>query len=155
MVIHYICRGNAFRSFIAEAYTCSLELSGVEVISSGTLGSLTKQQNANIHRYVRETLGRHHISEYAKADYAENLSDELIQKSDVLVCMNRRVYDEAHERGFTLPNRTIVWSILDVNEGDRMVGTEADVPRYVEMAYAEIVQNVDALVAELGLRPSN
>lgn len=152
MIIHYICRGNAFRSFIAEAYTRSLELPHVTVISSGTLGSLTKQQNATYHRYVRETLERHHINQYAKADYADNLSNELIEKSDVIVCVNKRVYDEAHERGFMLPETTIVWDVLDFNEGDRIIRTEADIPRYVEMAYHEIVQNVDALVAELGLR---
>jgi protein-tyrosine-phosphatase len=37
MRVHFICRGNVYRSRIAEAYLKSLELEGLEVLSSGTI----------------------------------------------------------------------------------------------------------------------
>lgn len=149
MIIHYICRGNAFRSIIAEAYTNSLQLSGVTVRSSGTVASEWKERNA---RNVPKTLAmleRHGIRQFAKDHYADDIRQEWIDEADVVVCLNQRVYDEAQAR-CTLPADTRVWDVTDTGEKDRIVKTEDDLLRYIELAYNEIRYNVDALVAELG-----
>ena len=55
MIIHFICRGNSFRSIIAEAYLKSRRLDGLKVISSGTNAAADKAGNLASHG---RTLGR-------------------------------------------------------------------------------------------------
>lgn len=69
MIIHFICRGNAFRSVIAEAYLNSLELKCLSVLSSGTAATLYRARNLADHRITLELLEEHGIRDFAKADY--------------------------------------------------------------------------------------
>ena len=55
-IIHFICRGNAFRSIIAEAYLNSLELYYLSVLSSGTAATLYEARNLANHRMTLELL---------------------------------------------------------------------------------------------------
>jgi protein-tyrosine-phosphatase len=148
VVIHYVCLGNAFRSFIAETYTRSLAIEDVTAISSGVYASITKEQNAIYHKYVQQEIYKRGISQFAKDHYADDLNNELLSAGDVTVCMNERVYNEASKR-FELPADTLIWDVTNVNEKERIISTEADVPRYIAMAYDEIVRDVDALIATL------
>lgn len=66
MKIHFICRGNVLRSLIAETYLRSLQLQGVEVMSSGTNVDLS---DANERQYFANTMAilkRHRIDQFAK-----------------------------------------------------------------------------------------
>jgi hypothetical protein len=45
MLIHFICRGNSFRSIIAEAYLNSLRIKGLRILSSGTAAASDKAKN--------------------------------------------------------------------------------------------------------------
>ena len=71
MIIHFICRGNSFRSIIAEAYLNSLEVKGWSVFSSGTTAALDKARNLVYYRKTLALLERHGIREFAKADYGD------------------------------------------------------------------------------------
>ena len=66
MIIHFICRGNSFRSIIAEAYLNSLKINDLVVLSSGSTAAMAKARNLAYYQMTLELLGRHGLREYAK-----------------------------------------------------------------------------------------
>jgi protein-tyrosine-phosphatase len=142
MKVHFICRGNVLRSLIAETYLRSLQLEGVEVMSSGTNVDLS---DANERQYFANTMAilkRHGIDQFAKP-LPEQLTQQRADGQDITVCMNQRVVDEA-SRLVTLRAGTICWNIVDIGEGDRMNTKHREL--YEEDIYQEIVTRVDRLI---------
>jgi protein-tyrosine-phosphatase len=155
MIIHFICRGNSFRSIIAEAYLNSLELKGWSALSSGTAAASCKAENLVYYGMTLDLLGRHGIREFAKADYGDQLTQALVEKADITVCLNQRVYDEGLQI-MTFPATTRIWSVADIGEPGRIARTESEQLRYREEAYQEIVENVDQLISDVsGDAPSD
>lgn len=154
MIIHFICRGNAFRSIIAEAYLNSLELKDLSVLSSGTAATMYKARNLANHRRTLELLEEHGIRGFAKAGYGDQLTQSRLDKADITVCMNQRVYDECL-RCVTFPASPRVWSVADIGEPGRISDVESERQLYREEAYQEIVRNVERLVSDdLGGKPA-
>ena len=154
MVIHFICRGNAFRSIIAEAYLNSLELKDLSVLSSGTAATLHKARNLASHRMTLELLEEHGIRGFAKVGYGDQLTQSRLDKADITVCMNQRVYDECL-RCVTFPHSPRVWSVADIGEPGRISDVESERKLYREEAYQEILRNVERLVPDaLGGKPA-
>jgi protein-tyrosine-phosphatase len=147
VLIHFICRGNAFRSIIAEAYLNSLQIQGWEALSSGTAATVHKQVNEPYHAMTLELLGQHGIRQFAKAGYADQLTQSRLERADITVCMNQRVYDEGLQC-VTFPASPFIWSVADIGEPGRMSDVAAEKLRFREEAYQEIAANVDRLVAD-------
>jgi len=148
MLIHFICRGNSFRSIIAEAYLNSLEVEGVSALSSGTDAVVNKAGNLVYYRMTLELLGQHGIREFAKAGYGDQLTQALLEEADSTVCMNQRVYDQGLQI-VTFPGNTRIWSVTDIGEPGRIARTESEQLLYREEAYQEIVKNVDQLISDV------
>jgi len=154
MIIHFICRGNAFRSIIAEAYLNSLELKDLSVLSSGTAATLHKARNLASHRMTLELLEEHGIRGFAKVGYGDQLTQSRLDKARITVCMNQRVYDECL-RCVTFPVGPRVWSVADIGEPGRISDVESERKLYREEVYQEILRNVERLVpAALGGKPA-
>jgi protein-tyrosine-phosphatase len=148
MIIHFICRGNAFRSIIAEAYLNSLEMKDWDVLSSGTAAAPDRAGNLAHYRRTLELLEKHGIAGFAKASYGDQLTQPRLEKADITVCMNQRVYDESlHHVTFRAGPR--IWSVADIGEPGRISAVESDKQRYREEAYQEIVGNVDRLISDI------
>ena len=153
MIIHFICRGNSFRSIIAEAYLNSLGIKDSRVLSSGTTAALDKERNLAYYRVTLELLEKHSIREFAKAGYGDQLTQSRLDETDITVCMNQRVYDECLRR-VTFPARPYIWSVADVGEPGRISDVETVRQLYREEAYQEIIRNVDRLISDiLGSKP--
>jgi protein-tyrosine-phosphatase len=148
MLIHFICRGNSFRSIIAEAYLNSLGIKELTVLSSGTTAAMDKARNLAYYRTTLELLEKHGIREFAKADYGDQLTQPRLEKGDITVCMNQRVYDECL-RCATFPTGPRIWSIADIGEPGRIPSTESETALFREEAYQEIVKNVDQLISDI------
>lgn len=146
MIIHFICRGNSFRSIIAEAYLNSLGIKDISALSSGTVAALDKEGNLAHYRSILELLDAHGIREFAKDDYGDQLTQSRLEKADITVCMNQRVYEECLEQ-VTFPASPRIWSVADIGEPGRVASSESERLRYREEAYQEIVSNVDRLVS--------
>lgn len=150
MTVHFVCRGNAFRSVIAEAYLKSLNIKGVKVLSSGTVADESKIANKANFQKTRELLRKHGIERFAKNHYADQLREGQIIAGDVIICVNQRAYDECVRIG-KLSDRVVIWDVTDIGEPGRMPTTDAERWTYMEDVYQEIVRNVDELVKQLGL----
>lgn len=148
MIIHFVCRGNAFRSIIAEAYLNSLEIKGWSTLSSGTAAASDRAKNLHHYQRTLDLLEEHGIREFAKGNHGEQLTQERMESADINVCMNQRVYDECLERA-TFPARPRIWSVADIGEPGRVPATDAERERFREEAYQEIVKNVDQLISDV------
>jgi protein-tyrosine-phosphatase len=148
VIIHFICRGNSFRSIIAEAYLNSLEIKDSRVLSSGTTAASDKAGNLVYYRMTLDLLAKHGIREFAKAGYGDQLTQARLEEADITVCMNQRVYDECL-RCVTFPASPRIWSVADIGEPGRVPNAESDRELYREEAYQEIVRNVDRLIPDI------
>ncbi len=138
-----------FRSLTAETYLRSLNFPNVESISSGTNVDFTIPQERVYFGNTLELLSRHGIRQFAK-DEPNLLTQERIDASDVVVIVNQRAFDEA-QKLVELPKNTIMWSIVDIGEGDR-IATDDNRIELEELIYEELTATVDDLIASLHLR---
>ena len=148
MIIHFICRGNSFRSIIAEAYLNSLEIKDLTVLSSGTTAASDKARNLAHYRMTLDILEKHGIREFAKDGYGDQLTQSRLEEADITVCMNPRVYDECL-RYVTFPASPHIWSVADIGEPGRISDDVSERELYREEAYEEIASNVELLVSDI------
>jgi protein-tyrosine-phosphatase len=148
MIVHFICRGNAFRSIIAEAYLNSLEIKDWNVLSSGTTAALDKARNLVHYGRTLELLEKHGVREFAKPGYGDQLTQSRLERADVTVCMNQRVHCECL-RCVTFLACPRIWSVADIGEPGRTSNAESESRLHREEAYQEIVENVDRLISDI------
>ena len=135
------------RSVIAETYLRSLKLESVNAISSGTNVNWEDLTEKEYFSNSMRLLDRHGIKAYAKT-IPEQLTPQRINGSDVVICMNQRVVDEARIL-VDLPQGAINWDITDIGEAHRTIPDNRE--QYEEEIYNEITNKVDNLVKQLDL----
>ena len=146
MKIHFICRGNVFRSFIAETYLRSLELQGVSTYSSGTVAERYKTANKQNHEVVQAVLREQGLSQYMKADYGEQLTQQKLDEADINVFVYPVSHQEAIDAGLDIPSNVKVWNIADFDLLDNPNPTSEEDKQFVLDSFPLITTEVDTLV---------
>jgi protein-tyrosine-phosphatase len=144
MQVHFICRGNVFRSLIAEAYLNSLNISGIKVISSGIVAKEYGESNIPVIKFTLDFLKQKSLEKYAKTNW-DQLTQKRICKEDINICMNQRVYDECKGH-ILLPKNTVIWDIDDTGETKPIPTTKKELLEQTEHIYQKIKNRVDKLV---------
>lgn len=142
MNVHFICRGNVLRSLIAETYLKSLDIAGINVISSGTNVNWDDPKEREYFANTLTVLDRHGIEPFAKSAPEQLTQQRIDSHHDIVVLMNQRVADEATDI-VSLPVDAIVWGVVDIGEGQRI--DHGNRESYEEEIYQEITQKVDEL----------
>lgn len=120
--VHFVCRGNAFRSRLAAAYFYTLVDRRFNVASSGINADHNNFQIVSPQASV--TAKAHHLH-YGLSKRKVQTTDKLLANADVIVFMNKDVYDDAL-RHFNFDIRKCqVWDVHDV--------TQAHVQRLLDM----------------------
>jgi protein-tyrosine-phosphatase len=148
MIVHFICRGNAFRSIIAEAYLNSLKFKNLKGLSSGTVAAAERAGNRAAYSETLGLLAKNGIREFAKPGYGDQLTQSRLAGTDLVICMNQRVYDECQQL-VSLPFGTRIWSVDDIGESGRVFHTEPGKTLYRDEVYQEIVEGISQLIPEL------
>jgi protein-tyrosine-phosphatase len=148
MLVHFICRGNTFRSRLAEAYLNSLKLSKIKAISSGTVAKLHSESNKNNFNITQDVLTEHGIEKYNK-DSWDQLTTERLRQGDVVIFLNVGVKEECEEL-FGLPDEYIVWGIKDFDEVSPIPRTKDEIYKYTNNTYDLVKNAVDNLINNLG-----
>jgi 8-oxo-dGTP pyrophosphatase MutT (NUDIX family)/protein-tyrosine-phosphatase len=111
MVILFVCMGNTFRSRLAEAYAKSLHIPGATFKSAGV--AATNNYSGPIWIHTKALLDEENLSQYGKPSWTQ-LTQSILTRANIVVCLNREVYDSALQLGLKFPLRTYIWSITDV-----------------------------------------
>lgn len=147
MRIHFICRGNGFRSRMAETYLNSLKLNNVVAVSSGTVADKYRSENDPISRLAKVVLSKHGLLELAKKQ-CDQLTQSRIEPNDTIICMNERIFNESKEL-VDLSNDVIVWHVDDVDEYFPVRPQDQEIDQYGEQVFQSIKNKVDTMIKQL------
>ena len=150
MRVHFICRGNAYRSRLAEAYLKSLG-TDIEVVSSGTVADAHRQQNARVIELVKDFLQSKALGKGLNYE-PQQLTQERLQPDDAVIFMSQRARDES--TGLQLPQNTTTWDVKDFDEvypnpDSSDPAFPAQFLDYTGQIFKQIQTNIDELVTKL------
>jgi protein-tyrosine-phosphatase len=124
--IHFICRGNVYRSRLAEAYAKSLlkDDSDIEISSSGIEAKLALHGDVVID--ALKALEADNLKKHLAPSWQQTTQD-LIDRVDLLVFMNDSVYHDASKL-YNLPkDKCVIWHIKDVDNIYPQVKKQVDI----------------------------
>lgn len=113
MIIHFVCRGNAYRSRLAEAYLNSKQFPTLKSISSGIRAS--ENGNGPISWYAQRIIENENLVPFESLS-RQQTTKKLFERADFTIFMQQELYDYCREKlGFTQKNYEI-WDIKDIDE---------------------------------------
>jgi protein-tyrosine-phosphatase len=125
MKIHFICRGNVYRSRMAEAYARSSinESSGIEVGSSGIQADLAL--NGAVDSAAAKTLKEDNIENFLSPIWRQT-TQALIDNADLVIFMTSTVYLDA-KKAYNIDNsKNLIWNIPDIDGVYPLIKQEVD-----------------------------
>ncbi len=148
MIVHFICRGNTYRSRLAETYLNSKQLPNLKAVSSGI--EADKDLSGPITWYAQRIIQKEGLQEFSKPMW-QKTTKELLGNSDLNIFMNKDIYDFCvSDLGFA-KNNFEVWDIADANEiqPDWKNATEEGKIKITEETFSKIRQKVEELIVRL------
>lgn len=111
--IHFVCRGNAYRSRLAAAYMATL-LDGRFTISSSGIAANQFKEVKTSEPYAKATAKAHKLT-YEIDKRKTQTTNKLLEAADAIIFMNKDVYDDAlKEYEFDI-RKCLVWDVVDVD----------------------------------------
>ena len=110
--IHFVCRGNVYRSRMAEAYIRSISNGKLTASSSGVQAYLAL--NGNVDPEAVKYLKAEKMDQHLSANWHQ-ITQEDIDNNDTIVFMSQTVYDEAKKTLKIPKSKTVIWNIPDID----------------------------------------
>ncbi|PIZ99529.1 MAG: hypothetical protein CO135_02670 [Candidatus Levybacteria bacterium CG_4_9_14_3_um_filter_35_16] len=152
MLIHFVCKGNTYRSRLAGTYLNLRQIPNLKATSSG----IEAKQNISgiITWEAQRIIQNNKLTDFESHVWHET-TKELLDKADLVVFMQQMHHKYCKEKlGFRKKNFKIfnVKDFGDYGFGDEYVSLEDDIERIKlsEKTFEEIKEKVDNLVRELG-----
>jgi protein-tyrosine-phosphatase/8-oxo-dGTP pyrophosphatase MutT (NUDIX family) len=144
--IHFICRGNTFRSRLAEAYAKSLKHDGYTVSSSGI--ETAAHENIDVSPFTLAIAKKHKLSTKLSA-HKRQTTKKILTDADVLVFLNKDIYDDAMGEFKVDARKAVVWNIDDLvgylAKHPRVSRSQANYDKITEKLAAQVFDKVDEL----------
>ena len=147
MIIHFICRGNVFRSRMAEAYLNSLKITDIQAISSGALARQYAGENTIIEQDTISFLTKHGLEVFSKSHWNQ-LTQERVARADLTICMTPLVKEECQGVA-ELPGNTTTWNITDVGDEGATPQNKAELDDAYEQTFQKVTTKVDELIKQM------
>jgi isopentenyl-diphosphate delta-isomerase len=148
--IHFISRGNTFRSRLAEGYLRSLKLPQLTVTSSGVDTKFSK--DVALSPFARDFARTEHITGFMGKTKHQTTS-KLLKSQDVLVFFGKDVYEQAADEHEIDARQATVWEVEDLPgflaKHPRTKPTEANFNKVTVRIANDIFDKVDELVVML------
>jgi 8-oxo-dGTP pyrophosphatase MutT (NUDIX family)/protein-tyrosine-phosphatase len=114
IAVHFVCRGNTYRSRLAAAYFHTLVDSGFHVTSSG-IGAQTSTSGIQTAEPYTKVTAKAHNLRHGIAKHKTQTTDRLLADADVIIFMNKDVYDDAlKDYSFDI-RKSQTWHVADLN----------------------------------------
>lgn len=121
--VHFVCRGNTYRSRLAAAYFAGL-VEGDRRFRVSSSGIGTRRANVQTVQKYTKALAKKHGLSHGITDVKQQTTNRLLAEADVIVFMNKDVYDDALKEYEFDTRKTLVWYVKDM----------ADVVKYRALA---------------------
>lgn len=110
--IHFVCRGNTYRSRLAAAYFAELVDHRFAVSSSGINSARATVKTSE--KYTQATAKANKLT-YGIKELKTQTTNRLLAEADVIVFMNKDVYDDALREYDFDTRKVLVWHIKDID----------------------------------------
>ena len=109
--VHFICRGNTFRSRLAEGYAKSRKLPHYHITSSGIDTAANK--HVELSKYAKNIAREQNFTGFMSKSKRQT-TQRILRSQDVLVFLNKDIYDEASAIYKIDARQAVVWDIPDL-----------------------------------------
>lgn len=144
--VHFVCRGNTYRSRLAAAYFAERARGRFTVTSSGIGAAKAVVKTAE--KYTKATAKAHKLTHGIDAAKVQT-TNALLGAADVLIFMNKDVYDEALRTYEFDPRKCQVWQVADITPEHKqaLLAAHSDhaLVEGVADTFARIQKNCDEL----------
>jgi len=137
--IHFVCRGNIYRSRLAEAYLKSIKGSEWDISSSGI--EADRHTRISTSPWAISIADKNGISDLLSSVKTHTANDQL-QDSNIIVFMSEDVYKDAKQLHEFNEALSIVWRVKDREDWP----SELPARQKRERTFRQITRNVNQLI---------
>lgn len=150
--IHFVCRGNIYRSRIAEMYAKSLGHKNILFSSSGIVAADYSVNNKSVSPLALYIAKRHRLKTQDSLHRTQT-TNTLLSKSDLIIFMQDDIYKDAARKFSFHGLKSKAWRVQDWDEAARaqqLSLEDASVQHdLAEQAFIKIKKQVDKLIEEV------
>lgn len=143
MLIHFICRGNTYRSRLAEGYLNLMQLDGIKAISSGV--EADHNLSGPITWWAQKIIMQKNITPFESFVWQKTTKD-LLENADLNVFMNSDIHEFCVKNLEFKGEKFDVWDIPDLMEENM---SDDEIIKQTEEVFGRIKQKVEDLTIRL------